>query len=92
LRAIEERAITGFVICKGLDIIRRIRLPAGRHFCGEPAIIEIEGEPFIVGFAYDADSQGYLVVLGIFTEKYIEQSLGVSFTIGFHSIFLYDEF
>lgn len=92
LRAIEERAITGFVVCKGLDIIRRIRLPTGRHFCGEPAVVEIEGEPFIVGFAYDGDSLGYLVVLGIFTEKYIEQSLGVPLTIGFHSIFLYDEF
>ena len=90
LREIQDKCIVGFVVCKGLDIIRRIRLPHGRKFCGEPAVVEIDGSPYLVGLAYDEKQLGYFTIIGIFTDKYAEQDVASSLTIGFHSIYLYD--
>jgi carotenoid cleavage dioxygenase-like enzyme len=87
LREVENRTITGFVVCKQLNIVRKLRLPENRLFCGEPAIIEVEGSPFLIGFAYDKEDNGYMVLLGIFTDEYVEIPLGQSVSIGFHSIF-----
>jgi hypothetical protein len=86
LRAIDDFAIKEFVVCKGLDIIRKIRMPSNRFFCGEPSIIEIDGAPYLVGLSYDSDKNGYVNVIGIFNDKYVDQFLGHKVTIGFHSI------
>lgn len=86
LRSIDNFAIKGFVVCKGLDIIRKIRMPSNRFFCGEPSIIEIDGAPYLVGFSYDSDKNGYVNIIGIFNDKYVEQCLGHKVTIGFHSV------
>ena len=90
LRSIENQTINGFVLCKGLDIIRIIHLPQNRFFCGEPSIIEISGSPFLMGFSYDLFENGFLMMFDLFSEKYIEISLhsDIRLTIGFHSIFL----
>jgi len=90
LRSIENQTINGFVLCKGLDIIRIIHLPQNRFFCGEPSIIEISGSPFSIGFSYDSFENGYLIMFDLFSEKYIEIPLHseIRLTIGFHSIFL----
>jgi hypothetical protein len=86
LRTIENFAIKGFVVCKGVDIIRKIRMPSNRFFCGEPSIIEIDGAPYLVGFSYDSDKNGYVNVIGIFNDEFAEQCLGHKVTIGFHSV------
>lgn len=92
LRSIENKTINGFVLCKGLDIIKRIYLPNDRYFCGEPSIFEISGSPFLIGFSYDSFERGYITIISLFDKKYIEISLDkdIELNIGFHSIFLRD--
>ena len=94
LRSIENQVINGFVLCKGLDIIKKIKLPNNRYVCGEPSIVEISGSPFLIGFSYDSFEKGYLIMFELFTEKYIEIPLDkdIKLTIGFHSIFLHNYF
>jgi len=88
LRGIKDGKITEFVVCKGLTIITKIKLPENRFFCGEHSIVEIEGRPYLVGFSYDRLDKGYICIIGVFTEEYAEMVLDYSLTIGFHSIFL----
>jgi hypothetical protein len=93
LRSIENQAINGFVLCRGLDIMKKIQLPIDRFFCGEPSIVEISGSPFLIGFSYDSLEKGYLIMIELFNEKYIEIPLDkdIKLNIGFHSIFLHNE-
>ena len=88
LREIQNKTISGFVICKDLDFIKRISLPRNRYFCGEPRIIEMEGSPFLIGFSYDDNQIGYLSVINIWKNNYTEIALNDTVTIGFHSILL----
>ena len=88
LRSIENNAIREFVVCKGLDIRRRIRLPADRSFCGESAIVDIEGAPYLIGFSYDKEKRGYLSLVGIWENIYVEEPIHSPVTMGFHSLFL----
>ena len=92
LRGIKHQKITEFVVCKGLSIVKKIKLPENRFFCGEHSVVEIEGSPYLVGFSYDGLDKGYICILGVFTEEYAEQELDDSITIGFHSIFIYSPF
>ena len=85
LRYIENNAIAGFIICKGLEIIKRIRLPNNRHFCGEPEIIDIDGSPFLIGFSYDNNTMGYFSSINInekYEYEYFEIPLYTNVTIG----------
>ena len=86
LREIINNTISGFVVCRELDIVKRVYLPENRFFCGEPCIFEERGSPFLIGFSYDENQMGYVCVLNIFTNKYIEHPLNTTVTIGFHSI------
>lgn len=90
LRSISNQSINGFVVCKELELIKKIILPENRYFCGEPSIIEISGSPFLIGFSYDLLENSFLLIIGIFSETYIEIPLNkdIQLTIGFHSIFL----
>jgi hypothetical protein len=88
LRGIKYGKISEFVVCKGLSIIKKIRLPENRFFCGEHSLVEIEGRPYLVGFSYDRLDKGYICIIGVFTEEYAEEDLVNSVTIGFHSIYL----
>jgi carotenoid cleavage dioxygenase-like enzyme len=91
LRSIENQKITGFVVCKELELVRKIMLPDNRYFCGEPSIVEIDGSPFLLGFSYDSFENGYIVMFELFTQKYIEIPLhNVQLNIGFHAMFLPD--
>ena len=86
LREISNNAINGFVLCRGLDIIKKILLPPNRYFCGEPKVFERNFSPYLIGISYDDEQMGYLCILNIFTDEYIEQPLNTTVTIGFHSI------
>lgn len=86
LREIKDNSISGFVVCQELKIIKRVYLPKNRFFCGEPAVFEKEGSPFLIGLSYDENQMGYICVLNIFTNEYIERPLNTTVTIGFHSI------
>ena len=88
LREIENRAIRGFVVCRGLRLIRRIRLPVDRAFCGEPSVVEIGGQPYLLGFSYDANEKGYVSIMSIWSDTYDEIPLRQTVSIGFHSVFI----
>lgn len=90
LRAIENQTIRGFVLCRGLNIVKKLDLPENRFFCGEPSIVEISGSPFLLGFSYDSFENGYFILLELFTERYFEIPVinDIELKIGFHSIFL----
>ena len=87
LREIENRAIRGFVVCRELRLIRRIRLPVDRAFCGEPSVVEIGGQPHLLGFSYDANEKGYVSIMSIWGDTYDEIPLRQTVSIGFHSVF-----
>jgi len=90
LRGIINQKISEFVVCKGLDIIRKIRLPNDRFFCGEPGVVEIDGAPYLVGFSYSSSKgikeKSFVCIIGVFTEEYVEWPINSPLTIGFHSI------
>ena len=86
LREIADNAIKGFVVCRGLEIVKKVQLPPNRFFCGEPRVFEREFSPYLIGISYDEFQMGYICVLNIFTNEYIEHPLNASVTIGFHSI------
>ena len=88
LREIENREIRGFVVCKGLRVIRRIRLPLGRAFCGEPSVVDIGGQPHLLGFSYDENHKGFVSLMSIWSDTYDEIPLGHEVSIGFHSVFV----
>jgi hypothetical protein len=94
LRSIENQRIKGFVLCRELDIVKKIHLPENRFFCGEPSIIEISDSPFLIGFSYDSFENGFLILLEILNENqtYIEIPLAnnIQLQIGFHSAFFYE--
>jgi len=89
LRYIEKNVISGFIICKELEIIKRIVLPENRYFCGEHELLYIDGSTFLVGFSYDNRTNGYFSMINITDSyEYFEIPLYTNLTIGFHSIFL----
>jgi hypothetical protein len=88
LREVKNRTISGFVVCKGLQIIRRIRVPLGRTFCGEPVIVDVGGQPHLLGFSYGENQMGYISLMSIWSDTYDEIPLGPSMSIGFHSVFV----
>lgn len=94
LRSIQDRCITGFVVCRGLDIIKKMPMPENRFVCGEPAIITPDGAvpaaPYLIGFAYDSIGHSYFFFYKLFEESYSEIPLSqdINLSIGFHSIFI----
>jgi carotenoid cleavage dioxygenase-like enzyme len=88
LRQIENRAIRGFVVCRGLRVIRRIRMPLGRAFCGEPAVVDVGGQPHLLGLSYDEKQRGYVSLMSIWGDTYDEIPLRHQVSIGFHSVFI----
>ena len=96
LRSIQNRLITGFVVCRGLDIIKKLPMPENRFVCGEPAIITPDGAPstasYLIGFAYDSIGHNYFFFYPLNSENMsyseIPLSQDINLTIGFHSIFI----
>jgi hypothetical protein len=88
LRQIENQAIRGFVVCKGIRLIRRIRMPLGRAFCGEPAVVDVDGQPHLLGLSYDEKQMGYISLISIWSDTYEEIPLRHPVSIGFHSVFI----
>ena len=86
-----ERIIKDLVVCKGIEVVKHMELPENRFLCGEPAIIEQDGIPIVVGFVYDREDNGYFMMFDMFhmTESYVEIPVPIkNMTIGFHSVVL----
>jgi hypothetical protein len=90
LRCIENNNITGFVVCRGLDIVNDKKMPTNRYVYGEPVIITKSCSPYLIGFAYDSMGNNYLFSYHLFEDTYNEVSISpdINLSIGFHSVFI----
>uniref|UniRef100_A0A6C0L887 Uncharacterized protein n=1 Tax=viral metagenome TaxID=1070528 RepID=A0A6C0L887_9ZZZZ len=89
LRNINNKRITGFVVCKGLEIIKNIEF-GNRFVLGEPAITYIDNEPYLIAFVVDNEksNRGFLIIINMKTYETIEIPLNETMNIGFHSTFI----
>jgi len=89
LRNINNRRITGFVVCKGLEIIKNIEF-GNKYISGEPVITYIENNPYLIGFAFDNEksNNGFLIIIDMNTYEIIEIPISETISIGFHSTFI----
>jgi hypothetical protein len=87
LRNIKHNKINGFVICKGIAIIRRIFL-RDRYIYGEHMLYEGDGFSRIMCFGYDDVNCRYFFLINPENGDVFEFPLKRYLNIGFHSIFV----
>lgn len=87
LRNIKRNRINGFVICKGVNIIRQIFLK-DRYIYGEHMLYERDGFSRIMCFGYDTMDNRYFFLINPETGELFEFQLKKQLNIGFHSIFI----
>jgi hypothetical protein len=87
-RNMKDQICEGFVICKDLEIVRKIYLK-DRFVCGEPRVIYLKNIPYLTTFLINLHDrqQGSLMLINLIDYKQIEIMLGVPITYGFHSFF-----
>ena len=86
-RNIHNNAINELVVTENLKI-QKIISTKDKNLCGEPTIIEIDKNPYILSFAYDKCMKGYMLVINIQNSRIIEIPLEEQINVGFHSIFI----
>jgi len=91
LRRIEDKKIVGFIITKGIQIVRKIDLP-GRYAYGEPVIIGVDIESKeksrIICFGYDDSDKSYLLFIDPENGDLYDFPIDMPLFHGFHSIFV----
>jgi len=85
----ENNMNRGFVVCERLNIKRAIVLE-GKNISGEPAVIDIDGNPYLLAFVYN-DEMGFILIVDLHNYRQIEIPLYENVNIGFHSAFLVRE-
>lgn len=92
LRSIDGFRINGFVICMDLEIIKTIVFPTTISICGEPSIIEIDDQEYIIFMTYDCSnsdiSNNFIIIYRICDDWKMEIPVSQQLAIGFHSIFV----
>jgi len=88
-RNVEDKRINGFVVCHGLEIIKKIVFE-DKFISGEPAIHYLEDVPHLITFAFNdaADKEGYILVINMDTYEEIAIPINEQLSVGFHSIFI----
>lgn len=87
LRNIENNRINGFIICKGLDVQRRIFIK-DISICGEPMVYDDGSFSRIICLGYDGDMRGYFILIDPEDGRIFQFPLTEKVNIGFHSIFV----
>uniref|UniRef100_A0A6C0DDE9 Dioxygenase n=1 Tax=viral metagenome TaxID=1070528 RepID=A0A6C0DDE9_9ZZZZ len=88
-KSIENRVNNGFVICEGMELIKRIEL-VDKFICGEPAIKKVDDTYYLIAFYYsiynNKDTRLFIMNLDAYTfiDIHIKEEIG----LGFHSIFI----
>jgi hypothetical protein len=92
LRNINNKRITGFVVCKGLEIIKTLEF-GNKFILGEPAVTYIEQVPHLIAFAFDNEKSdnGFLIIIDMNTYETIEIPINETLNMGFHSMFMSDK-
>jgi hypothetical protein len=85
-RNIHNMTINGFVIVQKMKIIKDI-IFKDLFICGEPALIKIEGIPYIVFFGF-SKTKNSIFLLNLYNYQQIEIPVPIQLNIGFHSIFI----
>ena len=85
-RNIYNNAINGFVIVQKMKIIKEI-IFKDLFISGEPALIKIEGIPYIVFFGF-SKTKNSIFILNLYNYQQIEIPIPTQLNIGFHSIFI----
>lgn len=88
LRNIENNIVNGFVICKDLNIEKRIVMK-NRFICGEPSIVKSKNTDFLMGFSNDLVKLiGCVFFINMNTYEIIEIPVSNhTLPIGFHANF-----
>jgi len=88
-RSMENKRINGFVVCKDLEIIKKLNF-GNKFISGEPAITYIDNVPYLLAFAFNDDNnrESYLIIVNMHSYDIIEIPIDESLNIGFHSIFI----
>ena len=76
----------GFAICKFTRIIKKIILDDTTIY-GEPQIIQWKGEPHVIAFIKDKESNS-LFVMNLNDYTFTTTNIPLEITQGFHSIFI----
>jgi len=87
LRNIKHNKINGFVICKGISIVRSIFL-RDRYIYGEHMLYQNKGFSRIMCFGYDDMDRCYLFLVNPENGDVFDFPLKTQMNIGFHSIFI----
>jgi carotenoid cleavage dioxygenase-like enzyme len=92
LRNINNKRITGFVVCKGLEIIKTLEF-VNKFILGEPAVTYIEQVPHLIAFGFDNEKSdnGFLIIIDMNTYDIIEIPINETLNMGFHSMFMSDK-
>ena len=90
-RNFENRKINGFVITKGLNVIKKLFFK-NKHICGEHNIIFVKKTPYLVFFNVEENrllktKQNLLTLINLYNYELIDIQLNHDLSLGFHSIF-----
>ena len=85
-RNIKNKTINGFVVFHKMKIMKEI-IFKNLCICGEPALLTIEKQPYIVAFAY-SKKQNCILFVNLHNYQQIIIDVPVQLNIGFHSLFI----
>jgi len=91
-RSIENRINNGFVICEGMELIKKIEL-VDKFICGEPAIKKIDESYYLIAFYFSIHNNmnSHLIIMNLDTYQFLDIPIKEEIGLGFHSIFIPNE-
>jgi hypothetical protein len=85
-RNIHNKTINGFVVFHKMKIIKEI-IFKNLCICGEPALLMVDKQPYIVAFAY-SKKRNCILFVNLHNYQQIIIDVPVQLNIGFHSLFI----
>jgi hypothetical protein len=90
-RNFEDRKINGFIITKGLKIVKKLFFK-NRHICGEHNIIFVKDIPYLIFFNMEENKllnikQNLLTLINLYNYELFDIQIQNDLSLGFHSIF-----
>lgn len=91
-KSIDNRVNNGFVICEGMELIKRIEF-VDRFICGEPAIKKIDDTYYLIAYFFSIynHKDTRLLIMNLDTYQFIDIPIKEEIGLGFHSIFIPNE-
>jgi hypothetical protein len=88
-RSINNNITNGFVICEDMKIIKKIEF-VNKFICGEPVIKKIDDFYYLIAFYFNISNfqDSHLLIMDLNTFDYIDIPINEEINLGFHSIFI----